>query len=70
MVRTNPGGPGIHDNGADLDSFADSVYSSLPAKEEEIGLWYTRGTADRTRREMEEAGDDQIDITRKRAHEE
>lgn len=53
-VRTNLGGPGIHDNGADLDAFADSVYSDLLAGKEEICFGFTNGTADRTRREMEE----------------
>ncbi len=54
-VNTDLGGPGLHTAGADLNEFADSVYADILAGAEEIGFGYTKGMADRTRREMEEA---------------
>lgn len=55
-VNTNLGGHEINSPfAADLDEFADSVYKDLKAGLEEIGFGHTKKSADRTRRELENA---------------
>ena len=40
--------------GVDPEQFADSVYKDILSGEQEIGFEYTKGTADKTRRELEQ----------------
>ena len=53
-VATHLGDGSVQGYGVDLEQFADSVYKDILSGEQEIGFEYTKGTEDKTRRELEQ----------------